>query len=921
MALKFVQVGLTGGGAGGGGTYDHNLLVNRGLPDQHTIESITGLRQALDRKYEKPFSGIPKSDLAFPVATMTDLDSLRRTDLADLRNQINAVTEEVQEARGGLNRLKEYIDTKVSRSEWSGGGGSGGGHVDSQIGYPLYQEIKPQEGQTLIALNKEYRMGTRQLEVYLNGIRMVQNDDYVEVDPTHIEFQYPLESDDLVVCQVRAVINSGLHEEYYATAGQTRFRLQSPYGIHQNILQVYRNGVLQRKGRDYLEIDNITVDFVVPLEEQDFITFIQPGATDPLAGTVMQSEIGRVKVNLGYTTMMLHDAVGTPETDYMDMYIDTFITDNNIDKTKSFAYDYVNKSIQVCDINRSLTAYEDFAGGTVVNTDIETFPGRIVLRNMPGGGDRNSFQTHQVFASGTIITDTLIVRNQFRDVFRCHVRQNGMDHELVVGVTPFGGIEATISVETISGIIQDLNGVFDSQGRLHLAYTAEANGRSKIAYVIINRDATVSTLQVASDENYDAKTPDIDIGPDDKIHVVFVSKRVHTSYFNVDYVIIDKDLNRSAYKNITTYSAYGAENPRIAVGSDGKARIVYESIEYDGQTKNIKFVVVNNLFQEFEAYITTSTSFDNIMPDIDIDANNTSKIVWRSRRLDANFGLDYCSVSQGNIISSVKMVASGLICSRPRIQTDYEGISHVVFSANYIRSDTDNICYSMVYADDSVDQFISIAEAYGVQMTNPKIHVYGDEIRVAFLGDVTGYEQVKSLSNYTGLGVFDMVFDSITPDTQWLSIQAQVVLPNANTSAVVEYRISNDGIGWTDWQNIAALAPEKVSGRYLHLRASLTSTDSASTPEIESFDVVYRPSFIEVQSVPKASNKDVDSIIPIGRYEGDVIFYVSRDGGTTFQETFVNTAADLTGSPAGRDVVIKARIADGSKLDAWGALW
>lgn len=920
MALKFTRTGTTAGG-GGGGTYDHNLLINRGLPDQHTIESITGLRQALDRKYEKPLSGIPKSDLAFPVATMIDLDSLRRTDIADLQRQITSVTEEVQEARGGLNRLKEYIDTKVSRSEWSGGGGSGGGHVDSQIGYPLYQEIRPEDGQTLITLNKEYRMGTRQLEVYLNGIRMVQNDDYTEVDPTHIQFNYPLESDDLVVCQVRAVINSGLHEEYYATEGQVRFRLQNPYGIHQNILQVYRNGVLQRKGRDYLEIDNMTVDFVKPMKDSEFVTFIQPGATDPLAGTVMQSEIGRVKVNLGYTTMMLHDAINTTETDYMDMYVDTFITDNNIDKAKSFEYDYVNKSIQVRDIRKLFVDHEDFMGGTVVNTDIDTYPGRILLANMPGGGEDNNFQPYTVFMSGLTIVDALIVRNQFRDVFRCYAHQIGGDHELVVEVTPFGGTTIPLTVETVTGIINDLSGAHDSQGRLHLVYTAEGNGRSKIVYAIINRDATVSSLQVVSDENYDAKTPDIDIGPDDTAHIVFASKRIDANYFNVDYVTIDKDLVKSGFKNVTTYGAYDAENPRIAVGADGKARIVYDSIEYDGVTKNIRFVVINQSFQEFEAYITTSTTFDNIMADIDVDANNTSKIVWRSRRLNANFGIDSCSVSDINTISGVKMVVSGILCSRPRIGVDYEGIAHVVFSSNYVRSDTENICYTMIYADNSVAQFISMADTYGVQMTNPKIHVYGDEVRVAFLGDTNGCESIKRIVNYTGSGSFDIIFDSLAPDTQWLSIEAQTVIPDASTAATVEYRISNDNVGWTEWKPIADLSPSEVKGRYLNLRANLTSLNSTYSPEIESFDILYRPSFIEIQSVPKASNKDVDSVIPIGRYEGDVVFYVSRDGGNTFHETIVNTAADLTGSPSGRSVVIRARIADGSRLDAWGALW
>jgi hypothetical protein len=114
MALKFVQTGYSGGSGSGSGTYDHNLLVNRGMPDQHTIESVTGLRTALDKKYEKPFSGIPKTDLAFNVATTHDIDVFRNTELADVINDLSALALEVGTARGGLDTLKAYIDTIMS---------------------------------------------------------------------------------------------------------------------------------------------------------------------------------------------------------------------------------------------------------------------------------------------------------------------------------------------------------------------------------------------------------------------------------------------------------------------------------------------------------------------------------------------------------------------------------------------------------------------------------------------------------------------------------------------------------------------------------------------------------------------------------------------------------------------------------------
>ena len=44
MGVRLVKHGV----AADGGTYDHNKLENRDLPDQHPISSITGLQEALD---------------------------------------------------------------------------------------------------------------------------------------------------------------------------------------------------------------------------------------------------------------------------------------------------------------------------------------------------------------------------------------------------------------------------------------------------------------------------------------------------------------------------------------------------------------------------------------------------------------------------------------------------------------------------------------------------------------------------------------------------------------------------------------------------------------------------------------------------------------------------------------------------------
>lgn len=927
MALKFVQTGGTGSGGAGGGTYDHNLLVNRGLPDQHTIESITGLRTALDRKYEKPFTGIPKTDLGFAVATLTDIDFLRKTDIADLNSQLASIILEITDARGGLDTLRKYIDTKVSYSEWSGGGGSGGGggSVGSQVGYPINEKVVATEGQTLFTLPKKYRVGTGQLEVYYDGLKMVIDDDYREVDDLTVEFLFPLEEGHMVLFQVRAVINSGLHEEYTATAGQTIFRLNSPYGINQNILQVFRNGNLLRKGRDYREIDDLTIEMTKPMIDGDYMTFHQAGATDPIAGTVLESELGRLKINLGYTTMLLHDSTRTENTDYVDMFVDTFITDKNIDKDRSFEYLFGNNAISVRPIDRGLGKYSDFLTGTTVDTDIETFPDVIVLENLPGGADRHTFGAiSKATPDGKTISDIFVIENQYRHRFTFYAYDSG-GGTYTIGCEILKHGEATPKKHEFNatmGIFGGFHADIDSKGRVHVVYheVGDSSNKDTVWYDLFDENGIVDKgwLQV-SDKNYDAINPHIDVDRHDVAHIVFQSKRVNASFFNVDYVTVTDQMATSP-KDLTIYGSFDALNPRIAVGTDDRARVVFESIEYDGTMKNLKLIILQNAIKMYEEFITTSTSFDNVTPDIDIASDNSLRVVWRSRRLNATYGIDFCRISTDNLVSSVKSLATGFACSRPRIAMDEFNIAHVVFNAGYTRSDTQNICYVMAYDAANASQIFDIASAVGTEYRSPNISIYGPKVSVGFISDVDSFRVEKSLTNYASAGSFEMIFDTQAEDSDWLDMHTTTVTP-AGSSIEINYRLSNDKVGWSQWKPISQIGPDTTLGRYIHIRVTMTSSNADSTPELTSITVTYLPTFIEILSVKKPSAKEVDSIIPIAQFTGDVTFAVSRDGGTSFIPAVKDRVTDMIGSPAGRDIVVKAHIPYGATLDAWGAIW
>lgn len=927
MALKFAQKAGAGGGSGGG-TYDHNLLINRGLPDQHTIESVTGLRDALARKYEKPFSGIPKTDLSFDVATMRDIDTFRRTEIANLIDDLSALAGEVYDARGDQTTLRKYIDTKVSYADWSGGGGvGGGGHVGSEVGYPLYEEHLANEGQVTFLLQKTYKMGSHQLEVYVNGLRMVLGRDHLETDDHTIDFLFEMEKDDLVLFMVRSVINSGLHEEYIATKGQTSFRLESPYGIYQNILQVFRNGVLQRKGRDYRESDNHTIDFYFGMELDDLITFHQGGATDPIAGTIMESEIGRLKINHAYTTMTLHDIARVRETDYLDMYVDTFISEDNIDKESSLEYQYINEGLEVGEVRIKIDTKAKFLRGITSGTDVTTYPDQMRLANLPGGSEAHAFgQFTQVFQGEPVDDALFVVNNRKTEYYFASIQRASGVTELkaVIRHQAQDGTwtESYLDVHATTGYIFKIQGGADGEGTVHISFH-DQGGLSKPAvyYAKIDRFGTLLFTKRISDQNYDAMGADLAVEEDGTVHICYSSKRISQWVHNIEYRYF-KDEYESGRYDVTSSLTFDSINSGIAVGKDGHVRVVFETLALNGIFKNIKFVELEKGMKVHELYITTSDLYESVTPNIAIDKRGICRVTWRSKRLADNYGIDYASVYPDYTVSSVKTILSGtasIICGVPRIEADYEDIAHIVFHTNQQRSTQNNIIYAYVYKDDVVGGYENIAYRLDDSFNDPAIQIHGETVSVSFLGAKAGYRIQKRLANYMSSGNYIAILDSRADDTMWQEIQvAEYVPPTASTSYV--YRLSNDMVMWTPWKSITEIAADTSGGRILQVRATLTS-DTTASPEVFRITGRCQPDTIEVLSIPKHSDKEISSAIVVAKYTGTITFEVSRDGGNTFLVAELEKSVNLIATPSGREIVVKAKIRNGSRLDAWAVVW
>lgn len=122
---------------------DHDLLFGRDKEDQHPIESITGLRNELNSKYQIPAGGIPPEVLDRTYVELDDylaFVSQNSDDHIEFRNDILSILERLSGAENNINsnsaeivKIKDQIDiinNKISNGVPGGGGTCSGAYIE-----------------------------------------------------------------------------------------------------------------------------------------------------------------------------------------------------------------------------------------------------------------------------------------------------------------------------------------------------------------------------------------------------------------------------------------------------------------------------------------------------------------------------------------------------------------------------------------------------------------------------------------------------------------------------------------------------------------------------------------------------------------------------------------------------------------------
>lgn len=247
MSIRIVRRGNTGQ------SNDHNLLINRGERDQHPIESITGLKTALNAKYEKPASGIPRKDLGFAAVSSDELEGVRNELISDM-DLVSQSQTVVENKISALEQLVSILDDEGNNSEQPNA-------VDI-IQINGFYETTATPGQTVFDLSFDYIPGSNVLEVYVDGV-LSGKSKYVESSDTSVTFLNAMYGGEVVTfkAEVLSKLTSPIHETMIYD-GNSLVTLSHKYNVGDNSLSVFYNGLRLDEGFGYREVSPNQIEII-----------------------------------------------------------------------------------------------------------------------------------------------------------------------------------------------------------------------------------------------------------------------------------------------------------------------------------------------------------------------------------------------------------------------------------------------------------------------------------------------------------------------------------------------------------------------------------------------------------------------------------------------------------------------------------
>lgn len=367
MAVRFRRQGTTN-------INDHKDLINKGNRTHAEID--TYLAEIDDARgdfvdLDKRFDGIESKQLAYEIR-LTDVEdknseqderltnveatnSEQDTNLVEIQDNLSqlkdnilnidrrvidlenepVVSQEIIDSRTDKDgvvypSLKERLDAQQGK----GGDGSGGGKSSNYL-FEVFKNTF--ESTKAITLTKgTYVVGTNELEVFQNGIRLRRDYDYTETDGRTVTFTETLNLNDNIIFRIRDRENSilPLHIEQehviINSVNQKTFSLKNTFMEPGKSVEVHYNGLLLANNEDYT-LDNNTINLLFEPIIGSLFLFLIVDKNHNKRPKLIEEHLTSIDGQTTYTLNTLTFGVGDNE---LELYINGVKLTSGIDFTE-----------------------------------------------------------------------------------------------------------------------------------------------------------------------------------------------------------------------------------------------------------------------------------------------------------------------------------------------------------------------------------------------------------------------------------------------------------------------------------------------------------------------------------------------------------------------------------------------------------
>ena len=253
---------------------------------------------------------------------------------------------------------------------------------------------------------------------------------------------------------------------------------------------------------------------------------------------------------------------------------------------------------------------------------------------------------------------------------------------------------------------------------------ASGEAETLLAKFVKNNFATSNSVE---DGGNTAHAVDVAVDKDGVAHVVWISKRYNATYYNIDYVTIQPDGTIGSIVGVSESSTYNNSIPSIAVDANNKSHISWHSRRFNATYYNIDYNTVTDAGSLGTLVgVTESSTYNNAYPAIAVDSNNKSHISWHSYRFNATYwNIDYNTVTDAGSLGTLVGVteSSTYANTYPAIAVDSNNKSHISWYSNRFNATYWNIDYNTVTDAGSLGTLVGVTESSTYDNAYPAIAV------------------------------------------------------------------------------------------------------------------------------------------------------------------------------------------------------